>query len=103
MAAARRRSRADGINSQPRGLIVEQLNVPLYKGLIQSDHNVLRLPNSYYLTCCLALGVKSTTKGGYMRLLRLLIFSFFVLAFGLLPCFAQNSTSQDSQKPSTSQ
>src|SRR5215470_3611147 len=44
MAAARRRSRANGINSQPRGLIVEQLNVPLYKGLIQSDHNVLRLP-----------------------------------------------------------
>src|SRR5215471_4442560 len=44
MAAARRRSRADGINSQPRGLIVEQLNVPLYKGLIHRDHNVLRLP-----------------------------------------------------------
>ena len=59
--------------------------------------------SSYYLTCRLALGVKSTTKGGHMRLLRLLIFCFFVLAFGLLPCFAQNSTSQDSQKPSTSQ
>src|SRR5215471_10020230 len=44
MAAARRRSRANGINSQPRGLIVEQLNVPLYKGLIHRDHNVLRLP-----------------------------------------------------------
>src|SRR5215510_15111508 len=43
MAAARSRGRADGINSQPRGLIVEQLNVPLYDWLIQSDHNVPRL------------------------------------------------------------
>src|SRR5215470_9175602 len=59
--------------------------------------------SSYYLTCRLALGVKSTTKGGHMRLLRLLIFCFFVLVFGLLPCFAQNSTNQDSQKPATSQ
>src|SRR5215471_10020232 len=58
--------------------------------------------SSYYLTCRLALGVKSTTKGGYMRLLRLLTFCFFVLVFGLLPCFAQNSTSQapPAQQPS---
>src|SRR5215510_10196544 len=103
MAAARSRGRADGINSQPRGLIVEQLNVPLYDWLIQSDHNVPRLLLPILPTCWLPLGVKSTTKGGHVRLLKLLTFCFFVLAFALLPCFAQTSTNQDSQKPATSQ